>query len=107
MPKIDQNVLMQYRALMAEHIFTVGFLSDPSVIRASLVHKSLVSLGWAIVPIMLGELRYRNTSFRYYYLFLMLEDIVGDVVDIPEEHYGSIDRITEYWVTWAEDNEVI
>jgi hypothetical protein len=78
-----------------------GGISSLTVILASPYYKSIVGMGWPVVPLILGSLA-REPSF----LICALGEITGERPDVAKEDYGRIDKITQLWLDWGRTKEI-
>ena len=64
-------------------------------------YREIISMGWAVVPIILQELRERPAWW-----FGALQRITGADPTKPE-HLGRLELLAEDWLRWGEENGLV
>lgn len=64
-------------------------------------YQAIIGMGPAVVPLILTELKQDPD-----YFFWALEAITGDNPVLPEDE-GNLDRMTNAWIKWGQDNGII
>jgi len=74
------------------------FLSSLTEMVMLRSYQAIIGMGPDVVPIILKELKHDPD-----YLFWALEAITGDNPVLPEDE-GNLDRMTDAWIKWGQEN---
>jgi hypothetical protein len=93
-----ESLEQQLRRLEARWKSETGFLSDPTQIRSHPAFQEIVSMGEAVVPIMLRDLEQKTSLWVW-----ALPQITG-AQPVPVVDAGNITKMGEAWLRWGKDN---
>jgi hypothetical protein len=89
-----------FRRLAAEWKSQAEFLTSPTAIAGLPAYRTIIAMGPAAVPLILGELRREPDHW-----FVALERITGED-PVPSDARGDIDRMAEAWLHWGREHDV-
>jgi hypothetical protein len=87
-----------FRRLEATWLDAVGYSSSSLVLRSHPVFQEIVSMGEAVVPLMLRDLEQRHRLWVW-----ALPRITG-ADPVPVSDRGNIGRMTEAWLRWGHEH---
>jgi len=89
--------------LAATFIRQTAALSSTHAVRATSAYKSIQSLGWRVVPSILGRIA---ASYESPHWFPLLEDITQDD-PVTDNDVGNVVAMTMAWVHWGKKLQVL
>jgi hypothetical protein len=98
---LPQTLEAQLLSNFTEWMDGIAFISDANQIESHPAYKRIVSMGEAVVPVILRSLQ-SEPSLLAWALF----DITGVNPVRPADH-GKIDKITKAWLKWGKKNKYI
>ncbi len=96
--KSTETTEERFRRLENTWMSAVGHFSSPSVLCEHPAFQEILSLGMAVVPLMLGDLEQRPRLWVY-----ALPQITG-VNPVPEADRGNIRKMSEAWLRWSKES---
>lgn len=96
--KLIATNLVRFRQLRNQWAAETEFLSSMTRIVAHPAYREVVMMGWAVVPLILDELK-REPDWW----FTALREITGEC-PTPPEHAGNLIKLTEDWLQWGKAN---
>jgi hypothetical protein len=96
---LPQTVEAKLLSNFTEWMDGIAVISDANQIESHPAYKRIVSMGEAVVPVILRSLE-REPSLLAWALF----DITG-VNPVRPADYGKIDKITKAWLKWGRKNK--
>ena len=93
-----ETVEQRFRRLEATWLASVGFSSSSVVLRNDPAFQEIISLGEAVVPLMLRDLRERPRLWVW-----ALPRITGED-PVPAADRGDIGKMTEAWLRWGREH---
>lgn len=93
-----ETVEERFRRL--EKIWTAetGYLSNPSEIVGHAAFQEIITMGDAVIPLMLRDLEERPRLWVW-----ALADITG-ASPVPDSERGNIAKMSEAWLRWGKEN---
>ena len=88
----------RFRRLAAAWEEAVAYQSSSTVRNSHPAYREIISLGQAVVPLLLRDLEDNQTHW-----FCALREITG-ADPIPESAAGNIPEMVQAWLCWAKDN---
>jgi hypothetical protein len=85
----------RFRHLTAQWKSQAEFLASPTAIAELPAYRSIIAMGAAAVPLILGELEREPDHW-----FVALKRITG-ADPVPEDARGDIDRMAQAWLSWG------
>ena len=95
-----ETLEMRFRCLAATWQEAVAYQSASSLRNNHPAYREIVSLGEAVVPLLLRDLEDNQTHW-----FCALREITG-TDPVPESAAGNIPRMVEAWLCWAKCNNL-
>ena len=80
-----------------------GITSSPSEMAACPAYLRIIGMGMQALPLILKQLRLEGDDPDHW--FIALKAITGDN-PIPEDAYGNMVKMTNAWLSWAEERNV-
>ena len=96
--KSTETMEDRFRRLEHTWMSAVGHFSSPSVLCEHPAFQEILSLGKAVVPLMLRDLEERPRLWVY-----ALPQITG-VNPVPEADRGNIRKMSEAWLRWSKES---
>ncbi len=93
-----ETLEQRFRRLAAAWQEAVAYQSSTTVRNNHPAYREIVSLGEAVVPLLLRDLEENQTHW-----FSALREITG-ADPIPEASAGNVPKMVEAWLTWAKDH---
>lgn len=93
-----ETVEERFRQLEASWLADVGYSSSSTVLRKHPAFQAIVSLGEAVVPLMLRDLSERPRLWVW-----ALPQITG-VDPVPVSDRGNIAKMSEVWLRWGREH---
>src|SRR5438067_1756709 len=87
-----------FRRLEAAWLAAVGYSSSSTALRSDPAFQEIISLGEAVVPLMLQDLKERPRHWVW-----ALPRITG-VDPVPAADRGNIGKMTEAWLRWGREH---
>ena len=97
-PVSAETIEQRFRRLEASWNAETAHLSSTSKIINHPAYQEIISLGPAVVPLMLRDMEARPRLWVW-----ALPKITG-VNPVPETDGGSIAKMSEAWLQWAKEN---
>jgi len=95
---VTETVEERFRRLEATWIAEVGQLSSSKALRNHSAFQEIVSMGAAVVPLMLQDLQERPRLWVW-----ALPGITG-ADPVPASDRGNIAKMSEAWLRWGRAN---
>jgi hypothetical protein len=93
-----ETVEARFRRLEADWLAGVGYSSSSTQLRSHPAFQEIISLGEAVVPLMLRDLEERPRLWVW-----ALPRITG-ADPVPESDRGNIARMSEAWLRWGREH---
>ena len=97
-PLIAENMEHRFRRLESAWLADTYVLSSYTQIVAHPAFREIVSMGDAVVPLMLKDLAKRPRLWVW-----ALPEVTG-IDPVPIEDAGNITNMTEAWLRWGREN---
>jgi hypothetical protein len=93
----NETVDERFRRLAAIWLVETAYISSSSELVAHPAFQEIVSMGPAVIPLLLRELHNRTGHWHR-----ALRQITG-VDPVPPADRGNIDKIAEAWLAWGKE----
>jgi hypothetical protein len=90
------NVHLRFQKLVRRWRKETSHWSLASRMAAHPAYREIISMGWAVVPLLLAELRRKPDHW-----FIALEEITGENPVLPE-CAGNVKKMADAWIQWGE-----
>jgi transposase-like protein len=90
------DVARKFKQLAKQWRKETRLLSVASRMASHPAYRRIVELGWAVVPLLLAELRRKPDHW-----FIALAEITGENPILPENE-GKLNEMAEAWIRWGE-----
>jgi hypothetical protein len=98
---LSEALPMKFNRLLAEwqkESIVMSSITDMVMLPS---YQAIIGMGPAVVSLILNELKQDPD-----YFFWALEAITGDNPILPEDE-GNLDRMTNAWIRWGQENGII
>ncbi len=90
------DVRLRFQKLSRRWRKETSHWSLASRMAAHPAYREIINLGWAVVPVLLAELRREPDHW-----FIALEEITG-TNPVPPECAGNVKKMADAWIHWGE-----
>lgn len=93
-PSNNVSIIEKFTLYKKEWLKETAYHSNPNIITDNKNYKEIIKLGKAVIPLILEDIRKKNTIFWWDAL-----DRLTDVyIFIPEEHRGNVTEINKIYL---------
>jgi hypothetical protein len=93
-----ETVEERFRRLEKTWLDEIGYSSSPNELCGHPAFREIISMGEAVVPLMLRDLQERPRLWVW-----ALPEITG-VDPVPEDYAGNITKMSDAWVHWGKEH---